>query len=85
MPNPETHSCCTCGYTWKHGHDGSHSCSEHLRAALINLAQYLITVRRVNTPEWMEGLAEEVNRACVTLGDEDRFRFDGDFLRRIKS
>ena len=30
MKNPETHTCHKCGYTWKHGHDGSHSCSDRL-------------------------------------------------------
>ena len=34
MSNPETHTCPDCGYTWKHGHDGSHSCVTYLKAAL---------------------------------------------------
>ena len=32
MPTPETHTCPDCGFTWKHGLNGSHSCSENLRA-----------------------------------------------------
>jgi hypothetical protein len=34
--NPETHSCCECGYVWKHYHDGSHSCVDQLKKQ-INL------------------------------------------------
>lgn len=30
MSNPEFHSCCTCGYKWRHGHHGGHSCVERL-------------------------------------------------------
>lgn len=30
MINPETHTCSTCGYVWKHGFDGSHDCSNLL-------------------------------------------------------
>ena len=34
MPNPETHTCPDCGFTWKHGLNGSHSCSTNLKTLL---------------------------------------------------
>ena len=30
----ETCTCCTCGYKWRRGQDGSHSCVEGLRKQL---------------------------------------------------
>jgi len=37
MINPETHTCSTCKYTWKHGQDGSHECSYFLLETIKEL------------------------------------------------
>lgn len=29
-PPPKKSECCTCGYSWRTGMDGSHSCAENL-------------------------------------------------------
>lgn len=34
MSNPEFHQCSTCGYEWKHGMHGGHSCSDTLKAVI---------------------------------------------------
>jgi hypothetical protein len=34
MTNPERHKCGTCGYEWKHGAHGGHSCTDTLLANL---------------------------------------------------
>lgn len=39
--NPETHTCWQCGYTWKHGHNGSHDCGKLLKADRDRLAGLL--------------------------------------------
>lgn len=57
--------------------------NQEMREAMEAFAGKVITVRQVNTPEWMEWLAEEVNAFCEGIGEIDRFRFDGDGLRRI--
>jgi len=36
MSNPETHTCATCGYTWRHAYDGTHSCATYLKMSLID-------------------------------------------------
>ena len=50
---------------------------------LTHLVSYVITARLTNQPEWMDGLADEVNRACLSIGESDRFVFDGDGLRKV--
>lgn len=34
--NPETHTC-DCGFTWKHGRSGSHSCTPHYQSKIAEL------------------------------------------------
>jgi len=34
-------ACCSCGFEWVRGRDGSHSCSEHLQAKLVKLSTAL--------------------------------------------
>lgn len=41
MSNPETHTCPNCGYVWKHGQDGSHSCSTRLQTRVRELEAQL--------------------------------------------
>lgn len=41
MPNPETHTCPNCGYVWRHGQDGSHSCTLRLVARVAELEAQL--------------------------------------------
>lgn len=41
FPPPATHSCCTCGYTWKHGHHGGHNCSVLLLEKIEKLESQL--------------------------------------------
>lgn len=46
MPNPETCTCSSCGYTWKHGKNGSHSCITRLVARVAELEEAgTITIR----------------------------------------
>lgn len=37
MSNPEYHTCPDCGYQWRHGHNGSHSCVRRLVARVKEL------------------------------------------------
>ena len=39
--NPETHSC-DCGYTWRHGHDGTHLCGPQYRATIERQKQEVL-------------------------------------------
>lgn len=41
MSNPEFHSCATCGYTWRHGQHGGHSCSQYLLEHIKELRHLL--------------------------------------------
>lgn len=56
---------------------------ERLRVEFIHLLSVFLTVREVNQPEWMEAIVEDVNRACVALGDTDRFWTFGGHIVRI--
>ena len=56
---------------------------DEAREALRTFASCVLSARQQNTPEWMEYLAEAVNTACAAIGEDDRFEFDGDGLRRI--
>lgn len=44
--NPETHSC-DCGYTWCHGHDGTHLCGPQYRATIERQAQAIAALKAV--------------------------------------
>lgn len=46
MPNPETHTCPDCGYVWKHGEHGGHSCAVLLKARVAEQDRLLIRCRR---------------------------------------
>ena len=37
-------TCCTCGYTWETGRDGSHSCSVELEKSLKNLKAEIVSL-----------------------------------------
>lgn len=39
-------TCCTCGYTWERGYDGSHSCVENLSARLAIAEKELAACKR---------------------------------------
>jgi len=42
--NPETHSC-DCGYTWRHGHSGTHLCGPQYRATIERQAQDIAALK----------------------------------------
>jgi hypothetical protein len=66
MSNPEFHSCCTCGYTWRHGHNGNHICAEYL---LKDLALYKSVADRAFNWHQVQGPAEvrELHNAVEIL------------------
>lgn len=37
--NPETHTCPDCGYVWKHGEHGGHSCAVMLKAKVAEMEE----------------------------------------------
>jgi hypothetical protein len=37
-------TCCTCGYSWKTGRDGSHSCAVELEKSLKNLKAEIVSL-----------------------------------------
>lgn len=43
--NPETHSC-DCGYTWRHGHSGTHLCGPQYRATIERQEQEVLKLHR---------------------------------------
>lgn len=45
MSNPTHHTCSTCGYTWRHGLDGSHSCTIYLTREIELLKEQLAVDR----------------------------------------
>lgn len=45
--NPETHTCPDCGYVWKHGQHGGHSCSKRLKARIRKLEWKIEAARKV--------------------------------------
>lgn len=48
MNTPAHHTCCTCGYTWLHGQDGSHNCSSILSTQLQALSKITLDTERAN-------------------------------------
>lgn len=56
MSNPETHTCCTCGYTWMTGKSGSHRCADILRSRLED-AMSRIAELEVERDQFGEALA----------------------------
>ena len=47
---------------------------ERMRAAFLLFIEQAITVSSDNTPEWMDGFAENVNAAAEAIGEKDRVR-----------
>lgn len=47
MSNPETHVC-ECGFTWRHGHSGSHQCAPYYRARIAELQNKIAELEAVN-------------------------------------
>jgi hypothetical protein len=45
MIDQELCTCCTCGYEWRIGQDGSHICSKYLTAKLDAMAKELAALR----------------------------------------
>lgn len=54
--------------------------NDQIREALGCLIGYALSVRSNNTPEWMQGFADYINRAAVALDDPDRAEVEGDHL-----
>lgn len=61
MGNPTTHTCPTCGYTWKHGKHGGHSCSDNLlekisafESAFRNLLTRLPAWKAEEAVKWLK-------------------------------
>ena len=46
MNAPAHHTCCTCGYTWLHGQNGSHSCTANLVTQLQALSKITVATER---------------------------------------
>lgn len=46
---------------------------ERLRETINGFCGYVVTCRKSNTREWMEGLVIYVNDVCEAIGDPDRF------------
>ena len=66
MNNPETHTC-ECGYTWRQGQDGSHSCSPYYRKRIAALEVALSEVIA-----W--DLSTEFKCDYGSNGERDHFR-----------
>ena len=77
------HECPECGFTWRHGHNGSHNCATRLKARVKELEA---------TPDhWAESvkMADDmgheitVHKSAYHLGifdyEEDKFLYDGPF------
>lgn len=47
------------------------------------LVSYMLSVRRSNTPEWMEGMASAINQWAESVGEEDRVATSADGLQVI--
>lgn len=47
--SPETHTCSDCGYTWKHGEHGGHSCTHYLSEEVAKLRAGLVLLDRQMT------------------------------------
>ena len=43
---------------------------------------YALTCRKNNTKEWMNGFAERLNKYFEDIGDDDRYKFNGDCLEQ---
>jgi hypothetical protein len=53
---------------------------QRVEEAVSAFAGYVITCKKENTDDWMQGLASQVNELCEIIGDDDRFGYDGERL-----
>jgi len=75
MTNPEFHTCPTCGYQWKHGEKGTHSCSSRLAKqydvllpAFLELVDALRDHTYLTRPIERSSMAiETAEKAMITL------------------
>lgn len=49
-----------------------------LQVAILQFGGYVLSCRKQNTDEWMNGLADAVNTACKEVGDAPCWYFNGD-------
>lgn len=49
-----------------------------LEHAILKLGGYVLSCRKKNTDEWMNGLADAVNAACVEVNDKPVWYFNGE-------
>ena len=58
--------------------------NERLRAAISKFGGMVLCVRKQNTNDFMDGLADAVNVMCKAIDEGDRYRYDGhDCLLRV--
>lgn len=58
---------------------------ERLTGAFQALVGSILAARVDNTPEYMAGLAEDINTAAWVFGDTDRVEFNGDSFRIVRA
>lgn len=46
-----------------------------MRELIDHLLSCIVTVKTRNAPEWMEYIAEEMNKTLKALGDPDRIKY----------
>lgn len=54
------------------------------REAALDFVGYVIASRTTNQPDYMLGLAEEINKFCASIGDEGGVEFHGDGFRIVR-
>ncbi len=73
--NPELHTCPDCGYQWKHGQHGGHSCVDRLVKEIAKLKS-----ERDELIKALDSVADELG--IVWMRKE--FELANEVLRRIK-
>lgn len=90
--------CCTCGYTWKTGKSGSHSCS-HYMGEIIKSLQTQLAAAKGECEEvedecrhmsiYVDSLEDgkrQLSEANIALGNElEKLRKENELLMKIKS
>lgn len=73
-------SCCTCGYEWQQGRDGSHQCSEHMAKTIERLRDALAKARDgLSCGLWDYGPGQSEHDQCdQLLGEIDAVLGDGE-------
>lgn len=65
--------------------DSGYEVTQAIRKSVADeLLGYVLSVRRQNTSEWMDGLVEEINRYAEATGETDRVAIHRDGLRIIR-